>query len=78
MAISDITFVGFRGTTSSKDAITLKCSEITRCKDVVMNGIDITMADGGKPKVDCQYVDGKSNDINLMRECFKNVSMISY
>lgn len=78
MAISDINFVSFRGTTSSKDAITLRCSEVTHCKDVVMDGINITMVNGGRPKVDCQFVDGTSNDINLMRECFGKVSMISY
>ncbi|VVB10154.1 unnamed protein product [Arabis nemorensis] len=70
VAISDINFVGFRGTTSSKDAIILRCSEITHCKDVVMDGIDITMVNGGKPTVDCQYVDGKSNDVNLMHSIF--------
>ncbi|EOA18998.1 hypothetical protein CARUB_v10007643mg [Capsella rubella] len=72
VAISNVKYVGFRGTTSNKNAITLKCSETTHCRDVVMDGIDITLADGGKPKVDCQNVDGKSSDIDLMRDCFKH------
>ncbi|CAH2076614.1 unnamed protein product [Thlaspi arvense] len=69
--ISNITFVGFRGTSLTKDAMTLDCSPITHCKDVVMDGINITMAGGEKPTVNCQYVDGESSDINLMHDCFK-------
>jgi len=72
VAISNVKFVDFRGTSSNKNAITLKCSETTHCVDVVMDGIDITMANGGKPKVNCQYVDGESSDTDLMRDCFKN------
>lgn len=73
MAISNIKFIGFHGTTSNKDAITLDCSETTRCEDVVIDGINITMADGEKPKFDCKNVDGNSDDTSLMRGCFKNV-----
>ncbi|CAL9228381.1 unnamed protein product, partial [Arabidopsis halleri] len=72
VAISNVKYVDFRGTSSNKNAITLKCSETTHCIDVVMDGIDITMANGGKPKVNCQYVDGESSDTDLMRDCFKN------
>ncbi|KAL1215611.1 putative polygalacturonase [Cardamine amara subsp. amara] len=74
VAISNVKYVGFHGTTSKKNAITLKCSETTHCKDVTMDGINITMADGGKPKIDCQFVDGKSSDTDLMRDCFKNTT----
>lgn len=73
MAISNIKFINFRGTTNlNGNAITLKCSATTHCKDVVMDGIDITLADGENPKVDCQYVDGESSDTNLMHDCFNN------
>lgn len=72
MAISSIKFIGFNGTTSSKNAIALNCSEITRCTDVIVDGIDITTANGENPTVECQYVDGTSNDLNLTHECFKN------
>ncbi|CAE6157518.1 unnamed protein product [Arabidopsis arenosa] len=74
VAISNVKYVDFRGTSSNKNAITLKCSETTHCIDVVMDGIDITMANGGKPKVNCQYVDGESSDTDLMRDCFKNIT----
>ncbi|CAA7061551.1 unnamed protein product [Microthlaspi erraticum] len=73
VAISNVIFVGFHGTTSSKDAITLDCSETTRCEGVVIDGINITMADGEKPKFACNNVDGNSDDTSLMRGCFKNV-----
>ncbi|ESQ53528.1 hypothetical protein EUTSA_v10027457mg, partial [Eutrema salsugineum] len=72
VAISSIKFIGFRGTTPNENAITLDCSATTRCKDVVMDGINITMADGEKPKVECKNVDGKSEDTILMRDCFQN------
>ncbi|KAL1215610.1 putative polygalacturonase [Cardamine amara subsp. amara] len=72
VAISNIRYVGFSGITSNDDAIMLKCSEITHCKDIVMDGINVTTEAGGKPKVDCEYVDGESNDPDLMRDCFKN------
>lgn len=35
-----------------------------------MDGINVTMAAGGIPKVDCEYVDGESSDPDLMRDCF--------
>ncbi|XP_019087279.1 PREDICTED: probable polygalacturonase At3g15720 [Camelina sativa] len=72
VAISNVKYIDFHGTTSNKNAITIKCSETTHCRDVVMDGINITMADGGKPKVNCQYVDGESSDNDLMRNCFNN------
>ncbi|CAA7035687.1 unnamed protein product [Microthlaspi erraticum] len=74
VAISSIKFIGFNGTTSSKNAIALNCSEITRCTDVIMDGIDISTSTGNgeKPTVECQYVDGTSSDLNLMQECFQN------
>lgn len=73
VAISNIKFIDFRGTTSKKNAIKIDCSATTRCKDVLMNGINITMADGKQPRVDCKNVDGKSEDTILTHDCFENI-----
>ncbi|KAF8101530.1 hypothetical protein N665_0204s0027 [Sinapis alba] len=73
VAISNIKFIDFRGTTSKKNAIKIDCSATTRCKDVLMNGINITMVDGKQPRVDCKNVDGKSEDTFLTHDCFENV-----
>lgn len=74
MEISNVKYVGFRGTTLNEDAITLRCSAITHCKDVFMEDIEVTMGDGKKPKVECQNVEGESNDSELMRDCFNSNS----
>ncbi|CAF2032439.1 hypothetical protein HID58_078725 [Brassica napus] len=73
VAISNIKFIDFLGTTSKKNAIKIDCSATTRCKDVLMNGINITMADGKQPRVDCKNVDGKSEDTILTHDCFENI-----
>ncbi|CAN8229263.1 unnamed protein product [Cochlearia groenlandica] len=73
VAISDVKFIGFNGTTSNVNAITLKCSATTHCKDIIIDEIDITTPQGDEPKVDCQNVEGKSSDTNLMNQCFNHL-----
>lgn len=62
MAISDVKFIDFRGTTPNEKAITLDCSKIKPCRNIVMNEIDITTDDKKKKtKVDCNYMMGNSD-----------------
>lgn len=77
MAISSVKYVGFQGTTLNEDAIMLKCSAITYCKDMVIDDIEVTMENGEKPKVECENVEGESSDNDLMRECFNSNSTFS-
>ncbi|AED93697.1 Pectin lyase-like superfamily protein [Arabidopsis thaliana] len=77
VAISSVKYVGFQGTTLNEDAIMLKCSAITYCKDMVIDDIEVTMENGEKPKVECENVEGESSDNDLMRECFNSNSTFS-
>ncbi|XP_019090110.1 PREDICTED: probable polygalacturonase At3g15720 [Camelina sativa] len=72
VAISNIKYVGFHGTTLNEDAITLKCSVTTSCKNVVMDDNNITMENGKTPKVHCENVEGESDGSDLLRDCFKS------
>ncbi|XP_019097452.1 PREDICTED: probable polygalacturonase At3g15720 [Camelina sativa] len=74
VAISNIKYVGFHGTSLNEDAITLKCSVTTACKNVVMDDINITIEDGKTPKVYCQNVEGETDDSELLGDCFKSNS----
>ncbi|CAH8272424.1 unnamed protein product [Arabidopsis lyrata] len=76
VAIGNVKYIGFRGTTVNEYAITLNCSAITHCKDVVMDDIQVTMENGEKAKAECQNVEGESSDSDLMRDCFKNSSTL--
>ncbi|XP_002863542.2 probable polygalacturonase At3g15720, partial [Arabidopsis lyrata subsp. lyrata] len=60
VAISDVKFIDFHGTTPNENIITLNCSKIKPCKNIVFNDINITTEEGGKPKSDCNYVMGNS------------------
>ncbi|EOA14590.1 hypothetical protein CARUB_v10027840mg, partial [Capsella rubella] len=41
VAISDVKFIDFHGTSPNEKFITLNCSKIKPCKNIVVNGIDI-------------------------------------
>ncbi|GLT67001.1 hypothetical protein SLA2020_393380 [Shorea laevis] len=42
VSVSDITFNGFRGTSADLIAITLNCSSVVPCKNIIMNEVNIT------------------------------------
>lgn len=69
MAISNVTFVDFRGTSRQDEIIKIDCSEVTSCKDIVLDRIDITTIDGKKPIVECSNAYG--NSTNAYDGCLK-------
>lgn len=71
MAISDVKFIGFRGTTSNENVITLNCSKIKLCENIVVDDIDITTMDGKEPKIECSHVVGISDSSIVVNDCFK-------
>lgn len=71
MAISKVTFTDIRGTSKVSEIIKIDCSEVTYCKDIIFDKIDITTCDGKKPVVECFNVHGKSNDAGEVDGCFK-------
>lgn len=70
MAISNVTFADIRGTSRGDEIIKIDCSEVTYCKDIVLDQIDITTVDGNKPLVECTNVYGKSSNASDIDGCF--------
>ncbi|KAH9666621.1 putative polygalacturonase [Citrus sinensis] len=46
--VSDVSYIGFQGTSSTEEAVQLSCSESVGCTDIKINDIDITHSDSGK------------------------------
>ncbi|KAM0849920.1 hypothetical protein ACQ4PT_053429 [Festuca glaucescens] len=54
--VSNVVFKNIRGTTISKDAIKLSCSNDDSCSDIVLENIDLKMeGDKGETQSICQY-----------------------
>ncbi|CAH2046422.1 unnamed protein product [Thlaspi arvense] len=71
VAISNVKFIDFRGTTSNEKIITLNCSKIKPCKNIVLNDINITTMNGEKSTIDCSSVVGNSDSSVVTADCFK-------
>ena len=69
MAISNVTFTDFHGTSGQDEIIKIDCSEVTYCKDIVLDRINITTVDGNKPIVECSNAYG--NSTNAYDGCLK-------
>ena len=69
MAISNVTFTNFHGTSGQDEIIKIDCSEVTYCKDIVLDRINITTVDGNKPIVECSNAYG--NSTNAYDGCLK-------
>ncbi|XP_021751957.1 uncharacterized protein LOC110717540 [Chenopodium quinoa] len=54
VAVSDITFNGFQGTSATDEAITVKCSEAIPCNNIVMETVNIAASDPSK-KITSDY-----------------------
>jgi len=72
VAISNVTFTDIRGTSQRNEIIKIDCSEVTYCKDIVLDKIDIATVDGNKPVVECSNVYGKSINTNDANGCFED------
>ncbi|KAL0693007.1 hypothetical protein Bca4012_060187 [Brassica carinata] len=71
VAISNVTFTDIHGTSREGEIIKLDCSEITSCKDIVLDRINITTVDGSKPVFECINVYGKSSNATEIDGCLK-------
>ncbi|XP_013603899.1 PREDICTED: probable polygalacturonase At3g15720 [Brassica oleracea var. oleracea] len=69
VAISNVTFMDFHGTSRQDEIIKIDCSEVTCCKDIVLDRIDITTVDGNKPIAECSNAYG--NSTNAYDSCLK-------
>ncbi|KAK9937653.1 hypothetical protein M0R45_014429 [Rubus argutus] len=59
--ISDVTYSNIWGSSSSKDAVTLKCSKSSPCKNIVMNNIKLSLnGPGGTASSYCENALGVS------------------
>ncbi|KAF8080146.1 hypothetical protein N665_0972s0007 [Sinapis alba] len=71
VAISNVTFTDIHGTSRRDEIIKLDCSEVTSCKDIVLDHIDITTVNGNKPVYECTNVYGKSSNATGIDGCLK-------
>ncbi|KAI4379894.1 hypothetical protein MLD38_006134 [Melastoma candidum] len=63
LKITSVTYRGFRGTSSRREAITLNCANIG-CTGITMNSIDIRSAKpGGKVEAICKNAHGRYTDV---------------
>ncbi|XP_042499546.1 probable polygalacturonase At3g15720 isoform X1 [Macadamia integrifolia] len=68
--VSDVTFIGFQGSTTSKNAISLRCSNSVACTNIVLNHINITSAiPGNKTSSICNNAHVISKDCNPPVHC---------
>ncbi|KFK36655.1 hypothetical protein AALP_AA4G152900 [Arabis alpina] len=70
VAISNVTFRDISGTSRGDEIVKLDCSEVTYCKDIVLEQIDISTSDGNKPLFECSNVYGKSSNASAVQGCF--------
>ncbi|WZZ73230.1 hypothetical protein YC2023_084600 [Brassica napus] len=69
VAISNVIFTNIHGTSQKDEIIKIDCSDVTSCKDIVLDRIDITTFDGNKPLIECSNAYGKST--NAYDGCLK-------
>ncbi|XP_050220250.1 probable polygalacturonase At3g15720 [Mercurialis annua] len=71
IAVSDVTYSDFRGTSSKEEAIRLDCSDINGCTNVVMNTVQITPSDPSinKTTAYCNHAKGIYNNVTPSVGC---------
>uniref|UniRef100_A0ACD5X5L6 Uncharacterized protein n=1 Tax=Avena sativa TaxID=4498 RepID=A0ACD5X5L6_AVESA len=68
--ISNVVFKNIRGTTISKDAIKLTCSNEASCSGIVLENIDLTMQDGkGDVQSTCQNANWRKAGTVIPQPC---------
>jgi hypothetical protein len=68
--ISNVVFKDIRGTTISKDAIKLSCSNDASCSDIVLENIDLKMAGAkGDTQSSCQNVKWRKSGTVIPQPC---------
>lgn len=72
--VSNVVFKNIRGTTVSKDAIKLSCSDNVSCSDIVLENIDLKMEGGkGDTKSTCQNAKWQESGTVIPQPCqFQN------
>ncbi|KAJ8431823.1 hypothetical protein Cgig2_027568 [Carnegiea gigantea] len=71
VAISDVTYNGFQGTSATSAAITLNCSQAQHCTNIVLQNIEITSSGGGPLKSVCENVEGSQKSVAPSVTCFQ-------
>ncbi|KAJ8431819.1 hypothetical protein Cgig2_027564 [Carnegiea gigantea] len=71
VAISDVTYNGFQGTSATLAAITLNCSQAQPCANVVLQNIKITSSGGNPLKSVCENVKGSQKSVAPSVPCFQ-------
>ncbi|KAF8035861.1 hypothetical protein BT93_C1781 [Corymbia citriodora subsp. variegata] len=70
VVVSGVTYTGFRGTSSSDEAITLSCCSVG-CSDIILDNVQITSSTPGKTvTASCQNAHGSSNSTTPPVPCF--------
>ncbi|KAJ8420494.1 hypothetical protein Cgig2_013417 [Carnegiea gigantea] len=70
VAVSDVTYNGFQGTSSSVAVMTFNCSQVTPCTNIVLQKIDITSsAPRDQPQSLCENVQGTQNSVTPAVPC---------
>lgn len=70
VAVSDVTYNGFQGTSSSVASITFNCSQATPCTNIALQKIDITSsAPTDQPQSLCENVQGTQNSVTPPVPC---------
>jgi len=68
--VSNVTFRYFTGTCANDIAIKLDCDEVTGCKDIVMEHINITSSSTKRPLTAyCQFADIISHFVSMKIKC---------
>ncbi|KAJ6309891.1 hypothetical protein OIU76_014770 [Salix suchowensis] len=71
--IRDITFSNIRGTSRSKAAVTLSCSSVVPCKNIVLKDIKLVYTGNGGPASSiCSNVHGYSYGVQNPPSCFRS------
>ncbi|KAF9615737.1 hypothetical protein IFM89_026152 [Coptis chinensis] len=70
--VSDVKFVNFQGTSSSKIAIKLACSETVACTDIHLRQVHLKTPESKEVKAYCLNVKGTSTDVNPDVPCLDN------
>ncbi|RDY06861.1 putative polygalacturonase, partial [Mucuna pruriens] len=72
--ISDVTYRNVKGTTSSENAITLKCDPSVACTDIVLDDISITTENGSITKGLCTNAQGTCSSCHPLVPCLSHNS----
>ncbi|KAF5741644.1 hypothetical protein HS088_TW10G00648 [Tripterygium wilfordii] len=68
--VSDVSFIGFHGTSSTENAITLECSEIKGCSNIILDDINIVhVVPGQVTQASCFNAHGTSGVTTPAIDC---------